>query len=69
MDYLIDVPFALYVMEQEGKLDTRHSKINKLIDIMNNRSGYVDINDVVYEVGLNYLSQSEYNYILNHIID
>ena len=67
-----DVPFMMYILEQEGELDTPTGKRNKLIKTLRQRAQWAPVteSDVCREAvaaGLGILTDQEINDILNEV--
>lgn len=69
---MFDLPFMMYILEQEGELDTPQGKRNKLIKELRQRAIWspIDESDVAEEAaaaGLGILTDEEINDILNEV--
>ena len=67
-----DLPFMMYVLEQEGELDTPLGKRNKLIKELRLRAQWypIDESEVIERaaaVGLGILTDEEINDIINEV--
>ena len=67
-----DLPFMMYVLEQEGEIDTPLGKRNKLIKELQLRAQWspIDESEVIERaaaVGLGILTDEEINDILNEV--
>ena len=67
-----DIPFMMYILEQEGELDTPIGKRNKLIKDLRLRAQWAPVSesDVCREAvaaGLGILTDQEINDILNEV--
>lgn len=66
-----DIPFMMYILEQEGELDTYQSKINKIIKNLRQRSVEEQDETAVHEeavsAGLYNLTDQEVGRILREV--
>lgn len=67
-----DVPFMMYILEQEGEIDTLIGKRNKVIKNLRQHAIWspIDESDVIEEAaaaGLGILTDEEINDILNEV--
>ena len=69
---MFDLPFMMYILEQEGEIDTPTGKRNKLIKDLRARAQWAPVSesDVCREAvaaGLGILTDQEINDILNEV--
>ena len=70
--FIDNTPFMMYILEQEGELDTPLSKRNKIVKNLRQRAQYelITKDDVFYEAnaaGLGDLTYQEVEEILNEV--
>ena len=69
---MFDLPFMMYILEQEGELDTQAGRRNKMLKNLRQRAIWspIDESDVIKEAaaaGLETLTDEEIEDILNEV--
>ena len=69
---MFDLPFMMYILEQEGELDTQAGRRNKMLKNLRQRAIWspIDESDVIKEAaaaGLETLTDEEIDDILNEV--